>query len=424
MSLPFPPTPESSRQPSRLEQDQRLSRAEQPAVGTVSVIGAGVMGRGIAAANVASGISVTLSDTAEAALSAAVAEIQLASRPAENAVASIRSSQNREDLAAADLIIEAVIERLAVKQRIFQKLEPLARPETIFASNTSSIPVTQIAAKLTHPERFVGLHFCHPVAERPLLEIVRADQTSNETIAAAVNYAYQIGKRPVVVKDGPGFVVNRLLTPYLNEALQLLLEGATVEQIEAAAVAFGMPVGPLTAIDAIGIDVALRAGTTIYEAFPERMLPSALLLALFERGHFGRKTGRGFFVYHDQGLQDCVSPTALTLIAEKRQEERSFSQKELTARLMLPMLTEAARTLEEGFVDRPQDIDDAVVYGLGFPAAHGGILAWADRLGMRKVLRMLDPFKELGPRYQPLPQLRAMAVTGHRFYADVLRRAG
>ncbi len=387
-----------------------------PSIDTVSVIGAGVMGRGIAVANALRGIVVTLSDTSDAAIAAGIADVQQHAPPEF-----IRGTQSREELAAADLVIEAAIERLAVKQRIFKKLEPLARTETIFASNTSSLPIRKIAAKLVHPERFVGLHFCHPVAERPLLEIVRGEKTCDRTIAAAIAYARRIGKRPIVVQDGPGFVVNRLLTPYLNEALQLLLEGATIESVEAAAVEFGMPVGPLTAVDAIGIDVSLRAGTTIYEAFPERILPSALLLSLFERGDFGRKSGRGFFEYNEQGNPAKVSHAALTLIDEHRQQCRQFSAGELTARLMLPMLVEAAWLLDERMADSPQDIEEAVVYGLGFPAARGGILQWAGTVGLPAVLDMLAPLRELGSRFHPHPLLHEMVSTGRQ--VDSARRA-
>ncbi len=394
------------------------SPGEQPGrIRSVSVIGAGVMGRGIAAANLQQGISVRISDTSNDALSGAVAELEANLDSRQQAQKLISGTQCRQELAASDLIIEAAVERLAVKQRIFAKLETYTSPESLFASNTSSIPITQIAAKLEHPERFVGLHFCHPVAERPLLEIVRGEQTSDATLSAAVEYARSLGKRPVVVGDSPGFVVNRLLTPYLNEATVLLLEGAKFEEIEAAAVEFGMPLGPLAAIDGIGIDVALRAGTVIYDAFPERMLPSGLLLALFERGDFGYKTKQGFYVYGDDGQPSKPSPAATAIIDERKQSPRPFSKEELTARLFLPMLTEAMRVLDEGLVTGPRDIDDALVYGIGFPVTDGGLLGWAERLGMTTILEMLAPFSPLGLRYQPTEQMRRMSSDGNSSFA-------
>jgi len=372
-----------------------LTESSKPTVRRVTVIGSGVMGRGIAIANASRGVSVTLSDTSTDALDNAVAQVAVCADPAL-----VSGSQDFSELADADLIIEAVIERAPVKQRIFKKLEPLARDETIFASNTSSIPITQIAAKLARPERFIGLHFCHPVAERPLLEIVRGDATSDATIQFALDYARSIGKRPVIVRDSPGFVVNRLFTPYLNEALQLLTEGAAVEDIETAALQFGMPIGPLGAIDAIGVDVALRAGTTIYEAFPERIVPSDLLLALFQAGDLGQKTGRGFFDYANE---KTLAPTAQRLIEERVENRCAFSLDELTARLFLPMLTEAVLALEAGLVEKRQDIDDALVYGIAFPEQVGGVFHWADALGPATIRQMLRPLQSLGPRYE-LPE--------------------
>ncbi len=396
---------------TRLAEHRAATPAGSRAISSAAVIGAGVMGRGIAMANAQHGIAVTLSDTSEEAIAHGVADIQTHVDPTL-----IRGSQAAEELAAADLVIEAVIERLPVKRRVFKKLEPLAHEQTIFASNTSSIPVTEIAAKLARPQRFVGLHFCHPVAERMLLEIVRGEQTSDETIAVAINYARTIGKRPVVVGDSPGFVVNRLLTPYLNEALELLLEGAEVGAIESAATGFGMPVGPLTAIDAIGIDVALRAGTTIYEAFPERVVTSELLLMLFQSGQFGQKTGSGFFQYNGNVGGGTLSHSAEQLIHERRREQRAFSRDELTARLILPMLTEAELVLEAGLVASPHDIDEALIHGIGFPESTGGLLRWADGVGMATILEMLRPLRRLGPRYVAGRQIEALAAAGRGFY--------
>ncbi|MCR4415642.1 MAG: 3-hydroxyacyl-CoA dehydrogenase NAD-binding domain-containing protein, partial [Thermoguttaceae bacterium] len=321
-------------------------------------------------------------------------------------------------LGRCDLVLESVVEDAAVKRQVFARLEPHLAPGTVLATNTSTIPIAILAAGLAEPQRFCGLHFFHPVRRRPLVEIVRGPNTSDRTIAAAVAFAQRIDKVPIVVADGPGFLVNRLLMPYLTEALELLLDGATLEQVERAATQFGMALGPLRLLDEIGLDTALLAGRVLYEAFPERAAPSPLLVAMYKAKRWGRKTGAGFFSYPpglDQDAPGQPDPAVDALLAPWVRAPKPHTDEAIVYRLLLPMVLEATRVLAEGKVAHPRDIDRAVVLGLGFPAARRGLLAWADTLGPARLLELLRPLEPLGPRMHPTEWLLDMVRRGRTF---------
>ncbi len=395
---------------------------------SVSVIGAGVMGQGIAAANVRRKIPATITDTSREALAAGVSKVldevsynrEIKGPDVKKAVEmapAVNGSTSLEEVAASDLVIEAVVERLEVKQQVYAGLEPLMRPDAILASNTSTIPITTLAEGLARPEQFVGIHFFNPVRKMPLVEIIRGQQTSDATIASAVAYAKAIGKTPVVVGDGPGFLVNRLLLPYMNESLELVCEGASIREVEQAAKAFGMPMGPITLFDVVGIDVALFAGAVMHEAFPERIVASRLLQAMHAEGRLGQKSGAGFFSYQGtkkgRGKPD---PETDRIIETCRTATGSFTAESLQMRMFLPMLLEATRVIEAGLVRDPRDVDLGLIFGIGFPPFKGGLLAWADTLGAEQVVAALEPFQEVGPRYQPTQMLLDMAQQGGKFY--------
>jgi 3-hydroxyacyl-CoA dehydrogenase/enoyl-CoA hydratase/3-hydroxybutyryl-CoA epimerase/3-hydroxyacyl-CoA dehydrogenase/enoyl-CoA hydratase/3-hydroxybutyryl-CoA epimerase/enoyl-CoA isomerase len=264
----------------------------------------------------------------------------------------------------------------------------------------------------------LGLHFFHPVRRRPLVEIVRGPRSEPHAIAAAVAYVQSIDKVPIVVNDGPGFLVNRLLVPYLAEALELLLEGVAIPQVERAATEFGMAMGPLRLVDEIGLDTALMGGRVLWEAFPERITPSPLLVAMYKKGRLGRKTGAGFFAY--SSYQDAAeaepSPDAIDLVAAWARPRAPTPGDQIITRLLLPMVLEATRVLEERLVDGPSSIDLAVNLGLGFPAARGGLLRWADSLGSRRVMALLEALAHRGSRFRPTPLLVEMARGGRSFH--------
>jgi 3-hydroxyacyl-CoA dehydrogenase/enoyl-CoA hydratase/3-hydroxybutyryl-CoA epimerase/3-hydroxyacyl-CoA dehydrogenase/enoyl-CoA hydratase/3-hydroxybutyryl-CoA epimerase/enoyl-CoA isomerase len=275
-------------------------------INSVAVVGAGIMGAGIAAATLKRDLPVALADASSPALESGVKKIleevsynkETKRTDPERAVkyaARLNATVSDSEVAACDLVIEAIVETPEAKKKLYARLEPLLRPETIIGSNTSTIPITSLAQGLKHPERFCGIHFFNPVRKMPLVEVIRGRETSDETIATAVAYAKSIGKSPIVVNDGPGFLVNRLLLPYMNESLELILEGAEIKQIERVAKAFGMPMGPITLYDVVGLDTCVMAGRVMVEAFPDRTVVNDIPMALLKAGRLGQKTGAGFY---------------------------------------------------------------------------------------------------------------------------------
>lgn len=395
---------------------------------SVGVIGAGIMGAGIAEASLKRELGVVLADAnPEALLKGARSVIDGASfskqkkgPDVERAIKFaplLKATNSDAELATCDLVIEAVVENMDVKRQVYARLEPLLHDRAILASNTSTIPVTRLAEKLKHPDRFCGIHFFNPVRKMQLVEVIRGKQTSDETIASAVAYAKKIGKMPIVVNDGPGFLVNRLLLPYMNEALELIAEGAAINDIEKAATKFGMPMGPIALFDMVGLDTAMYAGRVMWEAFPDRIVASPLLPALVKLGRLGNKTGAGFFSYKNKGKpeQDEVL-TEIIARYRKPEKQRSFSPEEITTRLFLPMLLEATRVLDDKIVRDVRDIDLGLIFGLGFPPFKGGLMFWADTMGAAKLVEMLKSIAYLGPRAAPTPRLLEMAKQGGKFY--------
>ena len=413
----------------RNTQDTGIDRGQIPVreIRSAGVIGAGIMGRGIAVANLRRGIRVAITDAAPDVLArcgglilAEASQDGPAAGPRApcptQAALPLRVTAEETEIADCDLVIESVVETAEVKRKILARLEPRLRADAILASNTSTIRITQLARDLQRPERFCGIHFFNPVAQRKLVEIVRGQKTSDATVANAVAYAKDLDKMPIVVNDAPGFLVNRLLFPYLNEALELLREGAQLEEVERAAAAFGMAMGPLELCDTIGLDTAFYAGLIMWDAFRERIVASPMLPVLLKAGRLGRKSGAGFFSYPDAHGPPQPDPCVRDLLAPYVRRRRSFSAQEITSRLFLPMLLEASRVLEEAIVRDPRDIDLAVIFGLGFPAAQGGLLFWADRLGAEQILAMANSLEHLGPRARPTQLLLDMAQRGGRFY--------
>jgi 3-hydroxyacyl-CoA dehydrogenase/enoyl-CoA hydratase/3-hydroxybutyryl-CoA epimerase/3-hydroxyacyl-CoA dehydrogenase/enoyl-CoA hydratase/3-hydroxybutyryl-CoA epimerase/enoyl-CoA isomerase len=394
---------------------------------SVGVIGAGIMGAGIAAANLKRKVPVTITDAAEDALAKGVQTVleeaaynKQTKGPDVKRIVELgpllNISKADAELAACDLIVEAVVENADVKRQIYARLEPKLAAGAILASNTSTIPITRLAEQLERPEQFCGIHFFNPVRQMQLVEVIRGAKTSDQTIVTAVAYAKRIGKMPIVVNDGPGFLVNRLLLPYMNEALELICEGAEIKQIEKAATRFGMPMGPIALYDMVGLDTALYAGRTMWEAFPERTTVSPLLLAMVKAGRLGQKTGSGFFSYKNRKKRAEPDPEFTAFAERYVGQQKKFTEDELTARLFLPMLLEATRVLQDNIVRDPRDVDFGLIFGLGFPAFKGGLLFWADTVGADKILQMLEPLEHLGERSRPTPMLLEMAQNHRKFY--------
>ena len=397
-------------------------------VGSVAVIGAGVMGSGIAAAAVRQQIAVTMADANRQALAEGIEKTlsevcfdRKTKRPdADRALRYaplLHSSAADADVAGCDVVIEAVVENPDVKRQIYRRIEPLLQPHTILATNTSTIRITQLAEVLQRPDRFCGMHFFNPVGEMQLVEVIRGPQTSPQTLATAVSFVRRLGKFVIVINDSPGFLVNRMLGRYLNEALDMVGEGAPLQLIEESAKAFGMPVGPLQLYDVVGLDTAFYAGRIMWEAFPDRIKPSPILPALIKAGRLGQKSRAGFFSYRHPHGRPQQDPDVQRIIDNylKPRADR-LEPEEVQMRLVLPMLLEATQLLQEQVVQQGRDIDLGLIYGIGFPAVKGGLLHWADTLGAAQIIERLKPLESLGPRFAPTPLLQQMAAAGQKFY--------
>jgi 3-hydroxyacyl-CoA dehydrogenase/enoyl-CoA hydratase/3-hydroxybutyryl-CoA epimerase len=311
--------------------------------------------------------------------------------------------------------MEAVVEDLDIKRRVFGELEVRMRPDALLATNTSSLSVTTLAEGLQHPERFCGFHFFNPVHRMPLVEVVRGPRTSDGTLVSAVGLARKLGKTPVVVRDAPGFVVNRILMPYLREAIALLEEGYRPAEIDASMRTFGMPMGPFEVLDEVGLDVANKVAGVLSKAFPDRMEPSPALEALIAAGRLGRKSGRGF--YRHRGGKRQPDPKVRELLKLKRARQAP-SPEILSERMVLAMINEAARCLEEGVVADAGLVDLAMIFGTGFPPWRGGPLRHADTLGLAKVESRLRALRaERGERFAPAGLLAKLAAAGGSFTA-------
>jgi 3-hydroxyacyl-CoA dehydrogenase/enoyl-CoA hydratase/carnithine racemase len=430
---------ERNRRDSGLDRDADGAGAAARTVERPAVIGAGIMGAGIAASHLRAGFPLTLVDIQAEPLAASVATIldeaawDRATRKADAARAvtlagRLRTSTRMAAIAESDLVIESVLERADIKRQVLAEIERAVDIGTVIATNTSTNPIAKLAEALREPSRFCGIHFFNPVRRMTLVEVVRGPVTSDATVATAVAHVKRLGKCPIVVRDSPGFLVNRVLMPYLHESVEMLREGIEPQRIDRVARAFGMPMGPLELYDMIGLDTAFYAGLVLNDAYGDRIEASPLIPALVKSGRLGRKSGAGFYRYAssggragaaagqrarierpDEAVADLVRPYALPA--------RPTTDASIADRLLLPMLLEALRTLDEGIVRDGRDVDLAVIHALGFPAFRGGLLAWGDSLGAAEVVRRLEPLEDLGLRMHPTPRLLALAAAGAPFTA-------
>ncbi|MBW3534584.1 MAG: enoyl-CoA hydratase/isomerase family protein [Gemmatimonadetes bacterium] len=397
-------------------------------VESVVVLGAGVMGGGIAQLLAYRGRRVRMKDIHHEAVASglqharglfdkAVEKRKMARREADQAMERVSGGVEYHGLGSADLVVEAVVERMDVKRQVLGEAEERVGDGCVMATNTSSLSVDAMSEGLERPHRFGGLHFFNPVHKMPLVEVVKGRHTDDETVATLYRLAVDLGKVPVVVKDGPGFLVNRILGPYLNEAGWLLVDGASVEEVDAAAKSFGMPMGPLRLVDEVGIDIARHAGQTLHEAFGERLLPSPPLVAVAASGRVGRKGGRGFYVYEDDKEQGVDETVYADLGGAVPTDRGGVDEKEIRHRLVLSMINEAARVLEDGIVGRAGDVDLGLIMGTGFPPFRGGLLRFADTLHPRRVYAALQELHARhGHRFEPAPLVRELAEKDQTFY--------
>jgi 3-hydroxyacyl-CoA dehydrogenase/enoyl-CoA hydratase/3-hydroxybutyryl-CoA epimerase/3-hydroxyacyl-CoA dehydrogenase/enoyl-CoA hydratase/3-hydroxybutyryl-CoA epimerase/enoyl-CoA isomerase len=394
-----------------------------------AVIGAGIMGAGIAASHLRAGFGLALVDVQADTLAASVATIldeaawdrgTKRTDPARAVALSgkLHTATRMAAIAECDLVIESVLERADIKRQVLVEIERTVGPTTVIATNTSTNPIAKLAEPLEDPSRFCGIHFFNPVRRMTLVEVIRGPATSDATVATAVAHVKRLGKCPIVVRDSPGFLVNRVLMPYLHESVEMLREGIEAKRIDRVARGFGMPMGPLELYDMIGLDTAFYAGLVLSAAYGDRIEASPLIPALVKSGRLGRKTGAGFYQYGTGGQRariDRPDEAVTTLIKPYALAARETTDATICDRLLLPMLLESLRVLDEGIVRDGRDIDLAVIHALGFPAFRGGLLAWGNSLGAAEVVRRLAPLADLGIRMHPTPRLLAMAAANEPF---------
>jgi 3-hydroxyacyl-CoA dehydrogenase/enoyl-CoA hydratase/3-hydroxybutyryl-CoA epimerase len=314
-----------------------------------------------------------------------------------------------------DLLIEAVVENMDVKKKVFAEVEKEVNRECILTSNTSSLSVVEMSKALTNPERFLGLHFFNPVHLMPLVEIIVHDKVAPEVLEAVYKWVLKVKKTPVVVKDGPGFLVNRILTPFLNEAGFLLEEGVSVKDIDQAATNFGMPMGPCRLLDEVGIDVGVKVGKVMYEGIGERMHASKMSNKLVEKNFLGKKNSKGFYLYDDKGK---VTGLNLEVDAILPALKKKLTETEIQMHLFLPMINEAAAILNDGIVTRASDVDMGLIFGIGFPPFRGGLLRYADHEGLDKIhAALIDLSQKVNKdRFTPTSYLTDLVNSKTTFY--------
>jgi len=415
----------------RARKDTGLTAGTEPRpVRSLGVVGAGIMGGGIAQLAAYHDLPARMKDVRDESVTRglrharelfekAVSRKKLLRAEADRKMALISGGLEYHGFQGVDVAVEAVVERMDVKRAVLGELEEVVSEECVLATNTSSLSVDAMAEGLERPERFAGMHFFNPVHRMPLVEIVRGERTGDEAIATLHALSVKLGKVPVVCRDGPGFLVNRILGPYLNEAGWLLAEGIRIEEVDAAALAFGMPMGPLRLIDEVGVDIATHAGHSLHEAFGERLALPPTLVSLAASDRLGRKNGLGLYRY-DEGTEAGVDESVyeeLGLPTPSRGKRDTDGIQEIWARLVLVMVNEAARVLEDRIVSRAGVVDLAMIMGTGFPPFRGGLLRFADTLHPRQVLSRLEAlFTQHGPRFEPAPIVRELARTDQGFY--------
>jgi len=409
-----------------------------------AVIGAGVMCSGIAQWLSSRGVTVILRDVAREQIDRGLANIEkvyagavkrglMTEEKAKQGRARICGSTAPMELRDVQFVIEAASEKMEVKKEVFSELAMEAGPKTIVATNTSALPVSELADVTVSPEHVIGLHFFNPVSRMKLVEVVVANQTSDETRDRSLSFVRQIGKLPVVVRDSPGFLVNRVLFPYLLEAAELFESGVDAERIDRALVEWGMPMGPLRLIDEIGVDITIDIGNTLEKAYGQRDHIPTVLLRLRDQQMLGRKTSAGFYKYEGkrQAPNESLVKWRRGVVAggadPGRNEGSATTQPaspppatadDLPNRLIFLMVNEAARCLEEGVVGSPEDADYGMILGTGFAPFRGGPLRFAEHFGLKRIVEELERLARTEEKFTPCEILKKHAREGTKFYEE------
>jgi 3-hydroxyacyl-CoA dehydrogenase/enoyl-CoA hydratase/3-hydroxybutyryl-CoA epimerase/enoyl-CoA isomerase len=391
------------------------------------------MGGGIAYQSALKGVPVMMKDIAQASLDLGMNEAskllnkrlsrgRLDGFKMAGILSSITPSLHYAGVEQSDVVVEAVVENPKVKAAVLSEVEGLVGEDTVLTSNTSTIPINLLAKSLKRPENFCGMHFFNPVHRMPLVEIIRGEHTSEETINRVVAYAAKMGKSPIVVNDCPGFFVNRVLFPYFGGFSMLLRDGADFTKIDKVMERkFGWPMGPAYLLDVVGLDTAHHAQAVMAQGFPERMGKEGrdAIDALYVAEKYGQKNGSGFYTYSvdKRGRpKKTFSEDILPILADVCQAPQDFDDQTIIQRVMIPMINEVVLCLEEGIIATPQEADMALVYGLGFPPFRGGVFRYLDSVGIGNFVEMAKGYQDLGAMYQVPQLLLDMAEKGESFY--------
>lgn len=388
-------------------------------VHNTAVLGAGVMGGGIAQLLAYKDYPVRMKDIdkqmvadglkhADSIFKKAVKKHKITKLEKERKMEHISGTIQYDGFERTDVVIEAVVEKMAVKQSVLKEVEPLLEDDAIFASNTSALSITELQSVAEKPHRVGGMHFFNPVHKMPLIEVIRGEETDDKTVATIFDLSKKLSKTPIVVEDSPGFLVNRLLGIYLNEACFLAEEGYDIEWLDKIVKKFGMPMGPFRLIDEVGIDIAADVAETLGEAFGEYLEASTLLSKVHESGLLGKKDNKGFYQYKD-GHSDGINPDIRKFVSGSNKDK----PEQQVQRMMYLMVNEAARCLEEGIIKTPEDIDTGMIFGTGFPPFRGGLCKYADTEGFDSLGKTLKEYSEkFGKRFAPSDYL----VSNSGFY--------
>lgn len=400
------------------------------AVSHAAVLGAGIMGGGIAQLLSEKGIDVRMKDISTKAVSSGLKEAWdifnkrrkkgiLTRIQARDGFDRITGTTDYTGFRDTGVAIEAVVENMDIKKSVLRDFEGVAGEKAIYASNTSSLSIAEMATVSIRPENVVGMHFFNPVEKMPLVEVVRGSRTSEETISDVAALSRRIGKLPVIVSDGPGFLVNRILMPYIGEAVAILEQGGRIEEIDRALMRFGMPMGAFILLDETGIDIAHKVSEILYRGLGERAKPSGLLGRLYKEGYLGRKNGKGFYLYRGRKRAD---PDPFIYGKISGQPGARITSQEIVDRAILLMVKEAALCIKEKIISSPELLDAALIFGIGFPPFRGGLLKYADKIGAKAIVEKLEGFAhKYGRRFTPPESLAEMAKDEKKFYLQYSR---
>ena len=405
-----------------------------PKVTSGAVVGGGVMGAGIASLMAEKGLTTRLCDLNQSALdTAAIGHRRDVTKKlkrrrttlsrANAAIDGLTTSIGITGVAKAEIAVEAVAEIMGVKRKVFGDLAKQMGDDAVLATNTSSLSVTEMQSSIPNPGRVVGMHFLNPVKQMPLVEIVRGEDTSDDTVTRTAALAIQMGKTPVVTKDVPGFLVNRLLGPYLDEAVRLFVDGVSPLRIDRLLLQFGMPMGPFALLDEVGLDIAMHAAQSLHEGYGDRMTPCTAIGGMMKPTRRGKKSGRGFFDHTGKGKPELMDDLSRF---QTGTSAMAMSDEAIIERIVLAMMGEGARAFEERVVATAQEFDLATVFGTGFAPFRGGLLKYADALGAKRVVELMDKHRQMpdviargeGPaqRFEPTKRQREMAFSDLDFH--------